>query len=200
MALLFDYTQLITSQHNNKPNYMGVVSILVQPSVDKQNTMQELPLLFDLDLAIGDQLDKVGQWVGASRNLSKPLPPDGITILQDDDYRVLLKAIVAFNNWDGTVPGMYNIWFTVFGPNNFDVLIQDNQDMTMLVVVIATTFNVVALVLLTNGYFDLRPAGVRLKGYYQPSVPDQPVFGWGVQNANIAGWGTGVWIQPITVD
>jgi len=195
-----NYTSLITSQHNDKPNYMGVIGILVQPGVDKQNVMGSLPGLLDLDAAVGDQLDKLGQWIGASRNLKQPLPPSGITTLGDSDYRLLLQAIVALNNWDGTVPGMYDIWSVVFSGSTFDILIQDNQDMTMFVVILASTFSTVAMALLTNGYFDLRPAGVRMKGYYQPSVPGQPVFGWGVQNDNIAGWGTGVWVQPIVVE
>jgi len=193
------YLGLITSQHNQKPNFMATVAAEVQPFVDLQATLFSLLGIFNVNTATGDRLDKVGVWVGASRYLNEPVGPNNITVLQDSDYRTLLQAVIAANNWDGTVPGMYSIWAQVFAGQTYEVLIQDNQDMTMFVVILATTFSVVVLALLTNGYFDLRPAGVMMLGYYQPSVSGQPVFGFGAENSQISGWGTGVWIEPLAV-
>ncbi|MGC7970039.1 DUF2612 domain-containing protein, partial [Salmonella enterica] len=72
-----------------------------------------LPFDFDLDQAIGVQLDAVGEWVGISRNITVPLagvyfsfdiaglgfdqgvwkgpfdPDTGLTTLDDDTYRLL---------------------------------------------------------------------------------------------------------------
>lgn len=47
-------------------------------------------------------------------------------------------------------------------------------------------------------YSGMRPAGVRITSFAQPSVPGAPVFGWGADNANVAGWGTGCWIEPLS--
>jgi hypothetical protein len=200
LPTLNTYLALITSEHNNQPNFMATVAAEVQPFVDLQATLYAMLGLFtpSNNAAVGDQLDKIGQWVGASRYLAEALPPTGITTLGDSDYRTLLQAIIAQNSWDGTVPGMYTIWSSVFG-NSFQVLVQDNQDMTMFVVLLGSTFSVVELALLTNGYFDLRPAGVLMRGYFQPSVPTAPVFGLGIENSSIAGLGVGCWIEPVVV-
>ena len=194
-----DYLGLITSEHNQRPKFMAMVKAMCQGSADNQFILSQFPFLFNLDQAVGDQLDIIGNWVGASRQLKAPLPPSGITVLSDADYRTLLKAVIAANYWDGTVPGIYSIWASVFAGNVFDVLVEDYQDMSMLIVLLATDLGTVALALLINGYFDLRPAGVLMRGYYVPSVPGQPVFGWGIESATIKGWGEGVWVERLTV-
>ena len=120
----------------------------------------------------------------------------GLAVLPDDAFQMLVKLIIAENNWDGTVPGAYTIWSSVMGPG-FGILIQDNQDMTMLVVFTNLFESVVTKSLIVGGHFNLRPAGVRINGFFQPSVPDTPVFGWGVENSTISGWGTGCFIEPL---
>jgi hypothetical protein len=53
--------------------------------------------------------------------------------------------------------------------------------------------DVVTQALFIGGYFDLKPAGVRIDKYYLPAEPNVPYFGFGVNNDNIAGWGIGYW-------
>lgn len=219
------YLNLVTSEHNQKPKFMAMLGVELQPWVDMQNLLQTFSTVFDIAHAVGDQLDKIGQWVGQSRNLAIPLqgvyltwntsglgwgqgtwflPGDNtsqIDTLPDDSYRVLLAAVIAANHWDGTVPGAYAIWQDLFSLLGMNILIQDNQNMTMFFVLINTGVNAVALALLTNGYVALRPAGVQITGYFQPSVANAPVFAWNVNpnNSNCAGWGVGCWIEQITV-
>ncbi len=105
--------------------------------------------LFDLDVAIGAQLDATGQWIGPSRNVSLPIlgtdftwsDPSrgwmqglwkgpysqqyGITQLDDDTYRRLLNAVVMSNHWDGTIPGMQAIFDTFFVDPATLVFVQD---------------------------------------------------------------------------
>ena len=52
---------------------MGVVATLCQPFVDEQSVLNSLPGKYDLDSAVGVQLDAVGEWVGISRELAVPL-------------------------------------------------------------------------------------------------------------------------------
>lgn len=213
------YLSLITSEHNQKPKFMATVAAECQPFVDLQATLYSLIGIFNPN-SIGDQLDKVGVWVGANRNLTTPLtgvfftwgseglgwgegtwlgPDDsesGLTVLPDDSFQILVKLIIAMNNWDGTIPGAYSIWDSVMG-EEFGILIQDNQDMTMLVVFTGLIESVVTKALIVGGFFNLRPAGVRITEFAQPSIPDTPVFGWGVENSTISGWGTGCWIEPL---
>jgi hypothetical protein len=120
----------------------------------------------------------------------------GISVLDDDDYRTLLKLFIAMNSWDGTVPGIYTIWNSLFP--EYPILVQDNQDMTMTVVFINPPTNVVILALFTQGYFLLRPAGVRITGFFEPSGP-LPIFGADIENATISGPDVGYLVTPINI-
>lgn len=194
-----DYEALITSEHNQRPNYMAMIDATTQGAVDSQNLLSTFSSLFDVDLAVGQQLDMVGTWVGATRDLTIALPPTGITQLTDGDFRTLLYAVIAANFWTGNVPGIYDIWATVFATNPVTVLVQDNQDMTMFVVLVTNFFSNVVLALIVNGYFNLCPAGVNFLGFYQPSAANEPVFGLGVNNSTIGGLGYGYIVEPITI-
>lgn len=190
------YTGLITSEHNQQPNYMAMVALLTQPMVDNQNALAMFAALFNIYTAVGEQLDFLGQWIGASRFLTTDI--DGTNELNDADYRLLLEAVIAANHWDGTVPGAYAIWAVVFAQQLFQIFIQDNQDMTMFYVFIAASLTTVVKALLLDGYLTLVPAGVKLLGYFEPSVPGVPMFGFDAENATVSGFDVGAFVVPIT--
>lgn len=178
------YTSLVTSEHNKRPNFMAMIAVQAQAYVDNINLLRSFAVLFDLDFAVGQQLDMIGVWIGASRNIPIPLTgvyfafnttglgfnqgtwfgigdsASGLTVLSDDQYRLLLRAKIASNHWDGTVPGAYAIWAIVFQFEPFNILIQDNQDMTMQFTLVGTNIPAVTKALLTNGLIALIPAGV----------------------------------------
>lgn len=62
-----DYTGLITSEHNQQPDFDAVVNLTANGVAQITSVIQSLPGLFDLNNAVGAQLDVVGQWVGISR-------------------------------------------------------------------------------------------------------------------------------------
>ncbi len=70
-----DYTTLITSEHNQKPKFVSVVDLVANGIGDVTALMNSLPSQFDLDNAVGNQLDIVGEWIGQSRNI-----PNVVTI------------------------------------------------------------------------------------------------------------------------
>lgn len=210
------YTNLITSEHADKPKFMAMIALTVQPFIDQQTVLQSMPSLFDLDDAVGSQLDDTGEWIGQSRNLEIPLtgvyfgfglqgqgwgqgvwrgpfdPVEGLTSLSDTDYRTLLKARVANNRWDGTIPGAYSFMDPLF-PNSL-FFIQDNGDMSMYEGLMGSDeFNAVLFALFTQGYLKTKPLGVNIRGYVIPSVPATPLFGFGVENSTISGFGVGAW-------
>ena len=194
---------------------MAMVSLLAQWAVDRQNMLASIPGLYDIDDAVGSQLDAVGLWVGASRNLSVPLtnvyfsldiaglgldqgviqgpfdPTTGLVSLPDAQYRILLYATIAANNWDGTIPGAYTAWNTIFEPLGYSILIQDYQNMTMGIALIGPTPDAVTLALFKGGYLNLIPAGVGVAFYFQQSVPGVPVFGLDAENSSVAGLDVG---------
>src|SRR5208337_3756932 len=68
------YTSLITSEHNKQPGYMAVIGMLLQPLADQIAVTLSISALYDLDTAVGAQLDTVGQWIGPTRYLTVALP------------------------------------------------------------------------------------------------------------------------------
>ncbi len=209
------YTSLITSEHNQRPRFMAMVTLLAQWAADRQNMLASIPGLYDIDNAVGSQLDAVGQWVGITRKLAVPLtnvyfsldvaglgldqgviqgpfdPTTGLVSLPDAQYRILLYATIAANNWGGTVPGAYAAWNTVFQPLGYQILIQDYQNMTMGIALIGVTPDPVTLALFKGGYLNLTPAGVGIAYYFEPSIVGAPLFGLDVENASIAGLDVG---------
>jgi hypothetical protein len=146
------YLSRITPWQSTKPNFVATVSGTLQPVVTAGAVVETLPALFDLDTAIGAQLDATGQWVGPSRNVPLPIPGAyfawstsgrgwgqgvwkgpyaqqyGITQLDDTTYRRLLQAVVMSNHWDGTIPGMQAIYDAFFVDPATLVFIQDKAE------------------------------------------------------------------------
>lgn len=213
------YTAKITSEHQQSPKFLAMIAAVAEIFVQNQNLVAAFPQLFDIDYAVGVQLDRVGERVGRSRFLAVPLPnvffswgveglgwgqgvwyqktynpTTGLVRLDDDSYRILLYAVVAANQWDGTIGGAYKAWNTVFDPIGYRILIQDYGDMSMAVALLGTQLpDAVTIALFANGELTLKPAGVRVAGYVTQSVVGVPIFGWGVDNENLAGWGKGAW-------
>lgn len=228
MTQVSDYTSLITSEHQ-KPKFLAMVSVLAQWAVDRQNLTQSIrgegnnPGLYDVDVAVGQQLDRVGEWIGRSRQLEIPLtgvyfsfddaglgfdqgtwlgpfdPTTGLVSLPDDTYRILLYATIAANNWDGTIPSAYEAWNTIFEPLGYQILIQNNQDMTMSFVLMGPSPNAVTYALFTGGYLNLCPAGVGVVGYFIPTIPNVPVFGFDADGDLIAGFDEGCWVTTNSI-
>lgn len=219
---LSDYTGLITSEHADKPKFIAAISALVQPLVDIQAQVSAFPSLHDLDYAVGDQLDAVGKWVGQSRDLTVPLtgvyfsfdvdglgfdegtifgPYDtesGLISLPDDSYRMLLRAAIVANHWDGSIESAYSIWATVFAATGIQVIVQDVGKMSMIIGLLSTSWiDAVAKAMLRSGLLDLRPAGVNMYGREIPSVYGTPFFGFDAQNSSISGFDTGSFSIPL---
>ena len=213
-ASIARYLEKITSEHRGSPNYVTFISIFLQVLADIRDLTLSLPALFDIDTAVGAQLDVVGQWVGRDRFVQIPnvyftlddpnlglgsgwlkQPHDTdtyLTRLDDDHYRILLYAIVALNNWDGSIEQAYEIWDTLFGgvPK---ILLQDAGHMTMFQAILpgAAALDPITLALFTNGEITIKPEGVRLEYLIVQPLPGTPLFGLGVHNDSIAGLGTG---------
>lgn len=186
------YLRLITSEHNDKPDFVSTVSALVQPMADLLVLYASLTPRYDLDTAVGAQLDVVGQWIGVSRVLTVALAnpffswdevglgwdegswwsPDNplteLIVLPDDAYRTLLRARAANNQWDGTIPGAYAIWNILFAGTGRTIDITDNEDMTMVFTLRGTPPDAITLALLNDGLLSLRPAGVLATVNYVP--------------------------------
>lgn len=121
-----DYLGKIIPQHRNKPKFVATVAASIDPVTGLVDLLAGMPEDYDLDTAIGAQLDVVGQWIGQTRNVQIPLivvwfsfdtaglgfdegiwkgpydPTTGVYALDDDTYRNLLYAKIIANGWDGS--------------------------------------------------------------------------------------------------
>jgi hypothetical protein len=149
-AIVGPYLDRVTWEHRN-PKFLAELRAILSGYAEIITLFNELPQAFDLDSALGAQLDIIGQWVGVSRWLETILenvwfswdepnvgwdaglwhvpyqPTTGLYRLDDEHYRLLLKARIVANYWDGTIPGAYEAWNTLFGPEDYDIIIQDGM-------------------------------------------------------------------------
>lgn len=226
IADITGYLGEVTSEHNEKPKYIEMLIALLQPFGDDTWLMTHFYLYYDLDLATGEQLDGVGDWVGRTRYLTVPInayfswdieglgwnqanwkrpfdPDTGIVSLPDEQYRNLLRAVILANHWDGTIPGAYAAYSQLFGNTGFSIAIQDWGDLTMgLLILGPNPPDQITTALFDTGELDLKPAGIGI-GHYYPTVwpagpGGTPVFGFDCMDSTIAGWDVGAWATTVS--
>ncbi len=211
------YTDLITSEHQTATKFMEMVAQVCQAWADSVYLAQQIPGLYDIDQAIGAQLDAIGQWVGISRNLAVPLvgvyfsldtagvgfdqgvwlgpydPTSGLVALPDDYYRLLLKAKILNNQWDCDTPDAYTLASVIYQPLGYQLFIQDHSDLTMdLGLLGAGPPPAIVWAMLTTGLLDVKPLGVHINSYVAQSAAG-PIFAFDLNNTYFAGFDTGNW-------
>jgi hypothetical protein len=185
------YMNLVTSQYRNSPNFLNWLQSTLQKVNDETEIVDQLTVFFDIDTAIGKQLDILGQVIGQVRQVNFQ-PTDGSSsILSDTEYRVLLKAKIIKNQWKGQIEGLSETWKALF-PNG-DIIITDNQDMTMNVIIAGNT-SLLTRDLVRNGYIVPKPEGVRVNYFFS----EVPIFAYDIEdNGFFAGYDKGNWARTI---
>ena len=190
MATETRYLDMITSLYRDKPRFMAWLQASLKAGTDSIDCAEELWQAFDINTAVGKQLDTLGVILGRSRRLSFSLAGGfGPAVLEDETYRMLLKAKIAWNFWDGTLLGLKDIWAAVF-PNN-DLLYFDKQDMTI-DVVIAGMFSELERQLIMSGYILPKPEGVRMNIRIVEN-DGIPIFAYGYDTPFLSGY-TAHWL------
>ncbi|NTG00119.1 DUF2612 domain-containing protein [Agrobacterium rhizogenes] len=212
-----EYLDRVTPFWRGKPKFMAELAEILEPLTDLQDMLAMLPQAFDLDQAIGVQLDAVGEWVGRSRNIPIPVPnvwfsfddpkrgfdlgiwkgpydtDVGISVLDDDTYRLFLRAKIAANSWDGTAGTAAAAFELIFSQSaGSKIFVLDNGDMSMTVGISGAIPSLLFLAVLEQGFLPIKPEGVRLN-YEVTSVDGAPVFGFDIENEYIAGFDVGAW-------
>lgn len=199
MTDITDYQALITSEHASKPKFRAMVGFVSQGFVDLQNFENSLQGEFDIDSARWTQLDMIGVRVGLDRNLRATTPgmyvqapPPGTVPLTDVDFQILLRGKIGANQWDGTIAGAFTYLTRMFGDTGSLLFMIDHQDMSITIAVSGTVPDDSIKAALVGGYMQIRPAGV-LANFIFPTEPGGPLFGFGIDNEFIGGFGHGVW-------
>ncbi len=154
------YTDLITNYHAGKPKFFDHVDLSTRPLIDVSAATSGLITAFDVDTAVGEQLDILGRWIGVDRTVAAPISgvflewdkervgwdqgvwlgpyqsTDALTYLSDDVYRVVLKARIGINNWNGQNGTLPDILETALAGTGIKMIIVDNQDMSISVLIV----------------------------------------------------------------
>lgn len=214
-----DYKNLIPPPNIIQPKLTEWVKGNAQVGVDVQDAINDFINTFNLYDAVGNQLDILGDLVGVAR-LVNFQPSGGLSgVMSDDIYRIAIIARIILNSWRGTKSEIYDFWQT-FLPQ-YPIIIQDNQNMTMSVLVIGMPNDTTGAVLfsydlntatekgydqswwepvtgvlrslVTNNYFIPKPSGVSLS----ISFMDDPAFCYDADTDLLKGYDEGYW--PVIV-
>lgn len=218
--MMSKYTDLITNYHASKPRFIQHIDLITRPFTSISNTTNGMLDRFDLDGAVGEQLDIVGLWVGRKRTVTIPIsnvyfswdteglgfdqgswqgaydPGTGFTLLSDDTYRLVLKAQIALNRWDGTVGTLEELMDLIFEGTGIEMQIIDNQDMSITINAIflngLQNTSAELIEVIKSGELTVKAAGVRVKSL-NVIDPQHPVFGFDINSVATSGFDVGYW-------
>ena len=125
------YANLLIMQYLKKPKAYATVEAQVYPAlIPTEDGTTTLPLkaqdAFNIETAIGIQLDVLGKYVGANR--SSHYKGNQIE-LNDSEFRSLIKFAIIFNNT--TYSSLFYIKQLIFAYFGTDFVVFDNQNMQM---------------------------------------------------------------------
>ena len=122
--ILSYYADLLILQYKQKPKAEATVKMFVDLLINGQ-----LPLAvqdaFDIDTAVGYQLDIIGKYAGVTRDgysFSGPMT------LNDEDYRKIIKLKIIKNNSGSSLYDIKNLLALYFAGQ---IRVFDYKDMTM---------------------------------------------------------------------
>lgn len=186
--LVSSYLQLITSQYQNSTKFLLWLESVLNVFHDISVCAEAMPGYFDIDTAVGVQLDVVGLIVGQSRILTFQ-PTEGVSsILDDAMYRKVLKLKAFTNYWKGTQSEVYSIWDLIFPDAN--LLIEDHQDMSATIYINGTLSQIV-IDMINQDLIIPRPEGVRY--FLEGTVTILPIFSYDKDDDFFKGYDEAVW-------
>lgn len=215
-AITNEYTDLIAGAHVGRERFTRWVFELTEPLREARERLAALRTQFDVDSAVGDQLDGIGARVGISRSLPMTLtgvyfalddvdgigldrgvwkgkydPVDGITTLDDAMYRAVIKGKILANHWDGTngsLPGFLSEVLANFGVASKVLDLQDMQTMHVALHLTKSTTPPIVWELFSRRIIDVTAAGVSIA-----IVNNDPWFGLDYDTASVKGLDEGHW-------
>lgn len=180
------YQQLVTSEYQNSPKFLSWLLACLRPLDDASECLASFVTSFDLDYAVGVQLDALGVIIGQSRTVGFQ-PSGGVSpVLTDSTYRTLLRARILQNQWSGTINSLYAAWQLLFPGGRITIV--DNYNMTA-TIILSGSFSSIIQDLILNGLIVPRPETVG----YTFVFNTLPAFGFDQNNDIIAGFDVGHW-------
>lgn len=170
--LLQYYSDLLILQYHDKPKAIATIQLFVKQFI-ADGLFMDILNSYDLDTAVGVQLDRLGNLVGCPRYVV------GVGVLTDDEYRLLIKFKIVLNSLSAKEKNIDNSLFANF-QTDFIAINEKNMSMSF---VVAEDLNRVLKAVLQLSYLPL-PLGVGLSNLIQ--VPDpMNIFGFANDSNNV---------------
>lgn len=157
-------------------------------STDNQQTVVDIIEAMLIDDATADVLNKLGELVGIKRD---QIILDSGLLIDDINYKKVIKGKIAQNYWDGSLEGFEDILNLIFDVD-FQFLVIDNQDMSIDVFIFGT-YTAMDDELLTKGYYTPKAMGVNVNFFAFANVS----FAWDLDTVLFKGWDEGSWSVAI---
>ena len=180
------YLKLLTSEHYVRPKFHSYVKTFLEELDAINSAYNSFNTIFNLNNAVGDQLDKIGFLFNVSREVPFTLP-GGETTLQDNPFRKLIRSNIYRIHWDGTRKQLEKILQTILQNSNWDLV--DNQDMSVDIYIDERMVTAVDRLLFEHNMYLPKPAGVK----YNLHFTSDPIFGWDMDSQYVKGWDKGKW-------
>ena len=123
------YQNLLIIQYHDLPKAKETIRLIADIGTG-DNIFMQLQDAFNVDTAIGAQLDLIGKVVGADRRG-----------LDDTDFKTLIKFKIVVNNISASMKSIDDAIFNTFGKS---IVVSNNKDMTMTYIIEKEYRNVVS--------------------------------------------------------
>lgn len=169
----------VSRQLSFEPSAAAVGEIIC-PSPPELSSDEEYPLIYT------PSPDKVPE----TQFLSGFAPSDMTSgnLLDDDVYRLMIKAKIIQNSWKGTISELYELWSAVMGADK-KIYIEDKQDMSY-DVVLQGEYTKLEEELIVHAYIIPKPEGVRINILTFVSTEGLPLFAYDYNTMRYSGYGS----------
>jgi hypothetical protein len=142
------YKNLLILQYSGLPKASGTIQSIAE-NVILYDLLVSIQNGFNIDTAIGKQLDILGKYTGVSREL--------YSSLSDDDYRFLIKMAIVKNSTNGSLKEIDDLFYLFFTGK---VIVFDNYDMSITITYDPFIEDIITIAK-NNGIIP-KPLGVKL--------------------------------------
>lgn len=170
------YANLLILQYRFKTRARATIEGIVLPIL-----MDQMPIAvqdaFNIDDAVGKQLDVIGKYVGVTRFGYA----NGVAVeLDDDDYRKLIKMVIIKNNSGSSLATIQDLLLRNF-PGA--IRVTDSQNMQLSYLVEESYWSPDLLEVMINGGYLPKPMGV---GISVVTTPDFDIMYFGFRTYDVA--------------
>ena len=160
-----------------EPSAIAIGDIIC-PTPEELASGEEFPIIYTPP---PDQLYDVRYITG--------FPPEEMqdgNLLNDDVFRLMIKAKIIQNTWKGTLPELYTLWASLF-PENKKIAIHDLQDMSYNIVM-QGDYTDLEQELILHGYIIPKPEGVRINVLTFVTTDGLPLFSYNYNTMTYSGY------------